>query len=415
MKRLLAILAAIFITVALWGCGSQEQPVQTQPSTTAPAQPNETQPTEPSQPSEPTIPTEPEEPDPEPGIEILQKPMYALTLVPVTNESKAQDGTVIFKEITQSPYLVLPEPGVANKVLLDLGNKLNMNESNVANAIETAEQAYSNSMGWFSSHLMQLTYTPQRFDSGVLSLSGVNVSYTGGPHADYNGKAVSYDLLTGNVLTLSAILDNQAATDTLTALIIDALDATKQEQQLFEGYETVISDLMNTEITGIKNWYFTDSGLCFFYDPYEVAPFTAGIVTAEIPYSSLVGILKDEYFPAEKDLTEGIVNITPFTMDAQSNFTQFSELILSANGTTFLLNTDKSVSNLQIYAANKGLLSVNNLTSDAVAFKTYMLTPGDAVTVSVDFSVTDLILSYESGDKIVIKTIILSGDDVIIR
>ena len=48
-----------------------------------------------------------------------------------------------------------------------------------------------------------------------------------------------------------------------------------------------------------RHWYFAADGFHIVFDPYEIAPYAAGSITAAVPYSELGGVIKEEYLPEE--------------------------------------------------------------------------------------------------------------------
>ena len=133
MKKRLVFIIITALIFSLVGCKNKGEAALNQVPVPVPA------------PTVPTTTDETETTTPNAEGEITQKPLYAISLVPTVETVTADDGTVIFKEIYQTPYLLLPEPGVASKILLDLGNRLDINKDSAASAATTAQQAYSNS------------------------------------------------------------------------------------------------------------------------------------------------------------------------------------------------------------------------------------------------------------------------------
>jgi hypothetical protein len=176
-----------------------------------------------------------------------------------------------------------------------------------------------------------------------------------------------------------------------------------------------IIQILNTDFASFKNWYFSNKGLCIYFDPYEIAPFSSGVVTAEISYSKLTGILKDSYFPAETDPVAGTVDVMPFSEDALENFSQLAELVLNKGGTKFLLYTNTAVTDVEILADDNDTLFTDSATNESFRFLIYTLTPGDAIMLEADISNTDLLISYQTGNAHVIKSIMLDGDHIIIK
>ncbi|HHU48308.1 MAG: RsiV family protein [Caldicoprobacterales bacterium] len=65
-----------------------------------------------------------------------------------------------------------------------------------------------------------------------------------------------------------------------------------REYELLEDFNGMDEDM---------DFYITESGMCFSWDPYMYTAYAGGIFMLEIPYSELADILKDEFlFLADK-------------------------------------------------------------------------------------------------------------------
>jgi len=246
-------------------------------------------------------------------------------------------------------------------------------------------------------YLYTLTYSPTRIDQGVLSLYGTNIIYSGSAHPSYNCVSVNYDLITGNILTLGSILHHADALATLEGLVLDALDAISKEKQLRNDYTDTIHTRFAREESYDEDWFFSPSGLCFYFPPYEIAPYSSGIIVVEIPYDQLVGVISDAYFPAEHDATLGNILIQPLQEAEISKFTQIGELILTNNGgEKLLLSTDGFIQNPRITVATP------TTGETYTAFASQYLTPGDAIMVETTAeSLANLTLQYEENGETV--------------
>ncbi len=335
---------------------------------------------------------------------VVQLPTVAVSVPTVTHEEKAEDGTVIFRYTTQNISLVGPEPEVADKIILDFLNRADATSVNAETICAAAKKAYKPGNAW-SPYLSQITYEPMRIDEGVLSFFGSYTNYTGTPHPETTYPAITYDLTTGNLLQLSDILTDTDISDTLYASVIDALNAQKNEKYLYDGFEDTVKDRFAKDVLRDECWFLSQEGLCFYFSPYEIAPYSSGVIIAQIPYSALAGIMNDAYFPAEQDTSLGDIAANVFNESDLSNFTQFSEVILS-DGSKILLHTDKSVYNIRI---TQGTWSANGttFTPGHTVFAAYTLTHGDAVMVESAFSeaLPTIQLSYDSNGKTVCKYI----------
>ncbi len=338
-------------------------------------------------------------------IVITQKAMYAISLPPVAESAKADDGTVIFNSAYQNISLTLPEQEVADNIIVDFLNRTDKLIQHAESTLTSAKQAYIPGSEWLP-YVLQLRYSPQRLDAGVLSLYGEKTSYAGAAHAAISGESVTYDLLTGNVLSLSDIMLNSVTGDTLCKLVTEALNARAADEKLslFTTFDQTLKQLFRTELSDYEDWYFTAEGLSFYFDPYEIAPYSAGVINVVIPYSDLTGLLIDAYFPAEEDLITGNLNVTALTAEQAEQYTQISEIILEEGTTQVLLYTDGAVSDIRI-----------TTDTDTTVFAAYTLTPGDAIMVESDLASAALSVSYRTGNQYVTQSILTKNGVIIIE
>ena len=323
-----------------------------------------------------------------------QLPMVSVSL-PVTTESvKSDNGTVIFEYTHQSIVLSLDDHNVADDVILDFLARIDKTQNYANNVLAQAQKDYNGNSNWIP-YQYSISYKPMRIDSGVLSLFGADASYSGSSHPDAHFSAANYDLVTGDVLTLSDILAQDVTAKILTDAALEVLNSQKDEYRLYIGFESVVKERFTKKFSTDQSWYFSNNGLCFYFPPYEIAPYTSGVVVAEIPYEKLTEILKDDYFPAERQPAYGNILAEPMTAASLNKFTQFSEIILQPGANTFLLYTDYAVYNVNLQTAVMQSGVVNPLYT---VFAASSLTPGDAIMVQGDPSLDAefLILSYES-------------------
>ncbi len=118
----------------------------------------------------------------------------------------------------------------------------------------------------------------------VFSMRMLHSEYTGGAHPNSSAGHVTFDMKTGEELTLDDLL-KPGWRDPLTDLA---------EAQLRAQYELKEGDALNDkgplfenafELNG--NWFLSPEGLGFSFDPYEIGPYAAGFIEPVIPYSKL--------------------------------------------------------------------------------------------------------------------------------
>ncbi len=373
MKRLLILLCVGCMVLSMAACSPvSDLPVETtampNPETTVTDAGNET-----TEPSSPTV------------GDAAQMPMSAISL-PVVSESKAAaDGVEIFRYTYPNISITLPDPDVADKVIVNFLNRVDATRTNAEQICAMAETAYRSSEHW-TPYQCVVSYTPMRMDLSVLSLLSTHTSFSGSSHPETVYETVNYDLITGDPLSIYNIIDFESNSDTLDQLVTDALRTQEADKYLFDDYAETVSDLLSgTKID--SRWYFNSDGLCFFFAPYEIAPYSSGLITAVLPYSELVGIVSDPFFPAERDGASGEVLLQSFSDENAQQFSQIAELVIEPDTDRVLLYTDHLIYDVQVeygtWSASGAVFS-----KQYTVFCATSLTPGDALMIEASFADT---------------------------
>ena len=130
--------------------------------------------------------------------------------------------------------------------------------------------------------------------SGLVSVWGVGYSNYGGAHGWESIQAWSFELTTGEFLTLDG-LDAQPSTDsalgeslthTLAMAVLEQIDAQGLSEYYFEDYASYIFDLAAN-----ASFYFNDKGMTITFDPAVIAPYAASAQKFEIPFSHFYNAL----------------------------------------------------------------------------------------------------------------------------
>lgn len=384
MKKYVAFLLAVCLLLTCVGCHRQPDAIPTGGATA----PTVTEP-EASTDAHPT----------DPPLTAGQEPMISVSVPAVTESASAEDGTTIFQYMYQNVSLTCPDPAVADKIILDLLNRIDGTQTTAENILSEAQANFSG--GSWTPYLCRVTYDPMRIDSGVLSFFGSAINYSGASHPDHIYPSVSYDMVTGNVLTLPGILAIDNAGDKLCEYVLEALADIKEEKYLYPDYDSTITNRLTGDLSRDTGWYFTPTGLCLYFLPYEIAPYSSGVVTVEIPYARLPGVIADAYFPPEREDIAGAVTAIPFDADALERFTQFPEVVLESGGEKILIYADGSVYNVRLEVG--GPSYGGSFAPDYTALAVYSLTPGDALVIEADIPEDSprLRLTYTSGEETV--------------
>lgn len=335
-------------------------------------------------------------------VNTVMMPMITVSVPVVMNEKTADDGAVIFRGISQSMQLIMPDQEVADRIIIDFLSRIDNATSDNEGIIQQAQNNYDHSENW-NPYFSSITYAPKRIDQSVLSLYGNSIHFSGGAHAEIISRAANYNVLTGDVLTLGSILVSEKAVDDICALVIEQLTAVKDEKYIRDGFEETVQQRFASEESYDENWYFSTNGLCFYFDHYAIAPYSSGVITAEIPYEDLVGIIDDSFFPPEVDGANGTVTAASANDVDMQQFSRISEVILKNEAPMYVIYTDGAVQNLRIEvvdAAWNGYYTV---------FAAQTLCEGDAIVVQADVSLfSQLTIVYESNGQTVILPLLES-------
>lgn len=392
MKQLFCIIMSLLLVLSLCACAPKNQDT-TQP--TVNTQESEGSTTEPT--AETTIP----------NISVNQMPLIAVSLPVVSESVTADDGNEIFRYTFQNMSLTMPDAEVADKIVLNFLNRVDATRSTAEGILSLAEGAYKSGSNW-TPYQCVISYEPMRLDLGILSMLGSHTTYSGAPHPETVYEVVNYDLLTGKTLSIQSIMDFDKHIDTLFEYVLEDLENKAEEKFLFEGFEDTVDELKGSSQLN-NHWYFSPEGLCVFFPPYEIAPYSSGVVTATVPYEKLTGILNDAYFPGERENVPGELSVIPFAQESTIAFTQIAELIVDSESTGDLLYTQTALYDIRI---DLGTLSANgeNFTKQQTIFAASSLTPGDAIMIapSLAEATPNLRVQYYSGEKL--HTAYISSD-----
>ena len=295
--------------------------------------------------TEPTL-TEPVTEPTVPNIEPVIENMYSVSL-PVTIETyHAEDNTPIFTYSYQTIYPVLPDRDVSDKIIMDFTNRIEQTRTVSADVLAEAEEYHSISTV-FSPFSYEIQYDVTRIDQGVLSLFGHIIQISETSPMNRSLISANYNLVTGDMLTLGSILYHADTKDDLAALVISHLES-RDDLMLYDEFRRTVNARFQRDESIDEDFYFSATGLCFYFAPYEIAPRSYGTVVVEIPYNKLTGIIDDAYFPAERSFTNGALNISPFHDADLESYHQFVEIVAASDATKLLLTTDSAVQDIRI-------------------------------------------------------------------
>ena len=257
----------------------------------------------------------------------------------------ADDGTTLLYEYTCDTQYIsedLEQEQWVDSILAEISLEYNANSENLlVYAQNCLEQGSGNAFYGFSNYQ---DIGVVRHDSKVTSLVVLSSIYSGGTHPNSLQTAWNLDMENRMLLTLNDVL-YEGSESSLTALTLQKVDEKfngLSQDVLFSDYQQTISEYFNAEDM-TPYWYLNTKGLVVFFNQYELGPYAAGIIKAEIPYEALAGILREEYFPDESNHLSGDLCL----LDTVDGKHQISVLI-KPDGTSIAIGIDGEVQRLQI-------------------------------------------------------------------
>lgn len=309
MKKLLSTLLALSLALSLAACGSSGSP-------TGPDAPK------PSQPETPEL-------------------TFAIG-TPLRHEMtyKADDGTILLSTSYELPQLelrtddgALYEPP-ANSTALTQPKELAVRDAFNAEMERCYAAVLSNESELAQEARDHYSSDPEAFEyiyyadellgevvyrtDGLISVLANTYTFLGGAHPNTTARTWSFDLTTGELLTLDA-LDAQASADsalgrslidTLASEIVNRIYEEGLDDYLYDDFYSYVYDLSSN-----AHFCFGESGMTVIFDTYILGPYASGPQTFEIPYGifynaldahtqSLLDVPRDEIVIADYNTTQ---------------------------------------------------------------------------------------------------------------
>ena len=315
MNRMIAVFLILALALSMTGCVQRELTDTATPAPDMTATPGNT---------DTPAPTATGTPEIRPGCAYtVDIQRHADTLL---DDAGAQTLLHFFAD---DPHLAFPEdPTVEARVNAVLAEDYRLFVEGTPDAEWSGKQDYADearadydrctldgTLEGFYPYTLERTADVTRGDERVLSLTYLDVTYLGGAHG-YNALyGVSFDMQTGEKLSLRDLSDDpdgflEQCADWLweesrsgehTALVLGGY---------YDDYEETLPSLLTD-----GNWYFNEKGIVVIANPYDIAPYAAGRIEFLLPWDWLRWQIREEYLPAEwrsaGTLTGVILNDAP--------------------------------------------------------------------------------------------------------
>ena len=242
-----------------------------------------------------------------------------------------------------------------------------------------------------------------RCDTRVLSAVFDVSQDLGGIHADSTRTSRSYNADNGSLLTLADIAKNEEQLKTFIKNYVIGLAAGDDYKEggvsiLFDDFESTINDLVDAG----ANWYFSDGGLVFYANPYDIAPYSRGVLLFEIPYSALAEFIDEGFMPVEYEGENGMLLADDGDKLDRSSLNILGTVTVDEDGQSVVLSAEETVYNVKIYTSGRMLWQRNYLTTGE----------GVEVKSSIPDAQPSIAVSYELADGTeIVRGIFQSGKD----
>lgn len=242
-----------------------------------------------------------------------------------------------------------------------------------------------------------------RCDTRVLSAVFDVSQDIGGIHADSTRTSRSYNADNGSLLTLADIAKNEEQLKTFIKNYVIGLAVGDDYKEggvsiLFDDFESTINDLVDAG----ANWYFSDGGLVFYANPYDIAPYSRGVLLFEIPYSALEEFIDEVFMPVEYEGENGMLLADDGDKLDRSSLNILGTVTVDEDGQSVVLSAEETVYNVKIYTSGRMLWQRNYLTTgEGVEVKSFI--PDAQPSIAVSYELAD-------GTEIV-RGIFQSGKD----
>jgi hypothetical protein len=139
-----------------------------------------------------------------------------------------------------------------------------------------------------SKNTLDVLFDHYLISQDLISLRFIDAIYTGGAHGNQQINTKNFNLKTKKEILLKDLFKNDSYLAFISQKAIQKLllDDISDKNWINEGASPKYSNFENFTYNANNN------GLIFHFSPYQVAPYSEGIVTFELPINSLTGFMK---------------------------------------------------------------------------------------------------------------------------
>ena len=202
---------------------------------------------------------------------------------PYTYSSDFVDVSIVTPRLTG-----LEDETIQNEINAVFSDYARYAQSDVAPYETNSQQEHGEGYA-VAPYAIDVSFEVQYLKGGLLSITLADYRYLGGAHGETTLIALTFNLKTGDQLSLGDLMrDSSDYEGLINAIIRDEIDRRVTDGQVYEL--TPFEDIGNT-----SQWFLTDESLVLYFQQYEYFPYAAGIQNFEVSYQQLEGYLNDYY------------------------------------------------------------------------------------------------------------------------
>lgn len=244
----------------------------------------------------------------------------------------------------------------------------------------------------------------ERCDTRVLSLVFDVAQNLGGVHDSLVRFARSYDAYTGDLLSLDDVAKNTEQLKTFIGNYVIGLAGGEEYMPdgasiLFPEFEETIKAI----VADGQQWYFDERGLVVYANPYDIAPYSYGILCFTVPYTALEEFMDADYMPPlEHEGENGMMLAEAGESFKRDGVSMVGSVTVGEDAQSVILSAEETVYDIKLYSADRMLWQRNYMT-DGEAMELMCFIPD---------VVPNIMLEYRLADGTVInRGIFQSGKD----
>ena len=130
----------------------------------------------------------------------------------------------------------------------------------------------------------------QRGDNLIVSVREDFNEYSGGVHGMYGTIGMNYDSVTGEELLITDVLTDISS---LPAMLSEKIMETYGDE--YETYESLQGYLKEEYEPEDYNWTMSYQGITFYFNPYEIASYSEGMIRTTLWFDEIPELVKEEY------------------------------------------------------------------------------------------------------------------------